>query len=230
MKEMFVNSIFFGIGLSVGTYFIGTAIKKRFKFFLFNPLLISITMCIATLLIFDIEYKSYNVGAKYISYLLTPATVSLAIPLYEQLSELKKNFTAIMVGIASGVVTSSVTILAMAVLFKLTHMQYVTLLPKSITTAIGMDLSKELGGTVAITVTAIIMTGLFGNIAGDQICRIFRIKNPVAKGVAIGTASHAMGTAKAMEIGKIEGAMSSLSIAVAGAMTVGAAIIFEKLM
>lgn len=228
MKEIFENSLFFGVGISVGTYLLGIYLKKKLKIFIFNPLLVAITVTIATLLVLDIEYKSYENGAKYLSYLLTPATVALAIPLYEQFMELKKNFTAIMVGIASGVVTSLLTIFVMALLFKLTHTEYVTLLPKSITTAIGIGLSEELNGYVAITVTAIIITGLFGNIAGDYICRMFGIKHPIAKGVAIGTASHVMGTARAMEIGKTEGAMSSLSVAVAGAMTVGGAIIFEN--
>lgn len=228
MKEIFENSLFFGVGISVGTYLLGIYLKKKLKIFIFNPLLVAITVTIATLLVLDIEYKSYENGAKYLSYLLTPATVALAIPLYEQFMELKKNFTAIMVGIASGVVTSLLTIFVMALLFKLTHTEYVTLLPKSITTAIGIGLSEELNGYVAITVTAIIITGLFGNIAGDYICRMFGIKHPIAKGVAIGTASHVMGTARAMEIGRTEGAMSSLSVAVAGAMTVGGAIIFEN--
>lgn len=228
MKEIFENSLFFGVGISVGTYLLGIYLKKKLKIFIFNPLLVAITVTIATLLVLDIEYKSYENGAKYLSYLLTPATVALAIPLYEQFMELKKNFTAIMVGIASGVVTSLLTIFVMALLFKLTHTEYVTLLPKSITTAIGIGLSEELNGYVAITVTAIIITGLFGNIAGDYICCMFGIKHPIAKGVAIGTASHVMGTARAMEIGKTEGAMSSLSVAVAGAMTVGGAIIFEN--
>ena len=134
-----------------------------------------------------------------------------------------------MTGIAAGVVTSLSSIFVMAMLFKLSHTEYVTLLPKSITTAIGIGLSTELGGYISITVTSIIITGLFGNIAADLMCRIFGIKNPVAKGVAIGTATHVMGTSKAMEIGKIEGAMSSLSVAVAGAMTVGAAILFKNL-
>jgi putative effector of murein hydrolase len=117
----------------------------------------------------------------------------------------------------------------MALLFGLGHTEYVTLLPKSITTAIGIGLSQELDGYVAITVSAIMITGLFGNIAGGVLCRILGIKNPIAKGIAIGTASHVMGTSKAMELGKVEGAMSSLSVAVAGAMTVGAAILFQGL-
>jgi putative effector of murein hydrolase len=229
MKDILGNSLFFGVGISIGTYILGTIIKKKVNFFLFNPLLLAITMTIATLLVTGIEYSEYNNGAKYLSYLLTPATVALAIPLYEQVKLLKSNLTAILIGIASGVLTSFISIFAMALLFRLGHTEYVTLLPKSITTAIGIGLSQELNGYVAITVSAIMITGLFGNIAGAAICRLFGIKHPVATGIAIGTASHVMGTAKAMEIGEIEGAMSSLSVAVAGCMTVGAAIIFEGL-
>lgn len=227
MKEILENSLFFGAAISIGTYILGTWIKKKCNFFLFNPLLLSITMTIAVLLVTGIDYAHYNDGAKYLGYLLTPATVALAIPLYEQVSILKKNLTAILIGIASGVITSLITIFAMSLLFRLGHTEYVTLLPKSITTAIGIGLSEELGGYVAITVAAIMITGLFGNITGAVLCRILGIKHPIAKGIAIGTASHVMGTAKAMEIGKTEGAMSSLSVAVAGCMTVGAAIIFE---
>ena len=227
MKDFLGSSLFFGVILSFGSYLVGVYLKNKFKIFIFNPLLISIIISIATLLLLDIDYNSYNNGAKYLTYLLTPATVCLAIPLYEQMKQLKNNFTAIMIGIASGVITSAVTILILSLLFKLNHAQYVTLLPKSITTAIGIGLSEELGGYVAITVSAIMITGLFGNIAGELLCRILGIKHPVAKGVAIGTSTHVMGTAKAMEIGEIEGAMSSLAIAVAGCMTVIVAILFE---
>lgn len=227
MRDFLSSSLFFGVILSFGSYLVGVYLKNKFKIFIFNPLLISIVISIVALLLLDIDYNSYNSGAKYLSYLLTPATVCLAIPLYEQMKQLKDNFTAIMIGIASGVITSAVTILILALLFKLNHAQYVTLLPKSITTAIGIGLSEELGGYVAITVSAIMITGLFGNIAGELLCHILGIKHPVAKGVAIGTSTHVMGTAKAMEIGEIEGAMSSLAIAVAGCMTVLASILFE---
>ena len=227
MKEILSDSLFFGVGISVGAYLLGTFIKKKCNFFLFNPLLIAITTTIATLLVTGIEYQHYYNGAKYLSYLLTPATVALAIPLYEQVKSLKSNLTAILIGISSGVLTSSVSIFAMSLLFRLGHTEYVTLLPKSITTAIGIGLSEELNGYVAITVSAIMITGLFGNIAGAAICRLFGIKHPVATGIAIGTATHVMGTAKAMEVGEVEGAMSSLSVAVAGCITVGVAIIFE---
>ena len=229
MKEIMQESLFFGVALSVGTFILGLSLKKRVNIFLFNPLLVSIVCTIAVLLLTGISYEHYNSGAKYISYLLTPATVALAIPLYEQIILLKKNMTAIITGIASGVLASCVSIFAMSLFFALNHTQYVTLLPKSITTAIGIGLSQELGGYVAITVSTIILTGLLGNIAAEQMCRLFGIKHPIAKGVSIGTATHVMGTAKAMEMGEIEGAMSSLSVAVAGCMTVGAAILFENL-
>lgn len=230
MKEVLESSMFFGIAITLGAYLFGLFLKRKFKLFIFNPLLIAIAICIAILSIMGIEYSQYNESAQHISILLTPATVSLAIPLYEQILLLKRNMTAILVGIASGVITSGITILAMSLLFKLGHVEYVTLFPKSITTAIGIGLSQELGGYVAITVAAIMITGLFGNIAGEVMCRIFGIKHPVAKGIAIGTASHVMGISKAMEIGEIEGAMSSLSVAVAGCMTVAAAIVFENLL
>ncbi len=133
-------------------------------------------------------------------------------------------------GILSGVLTSLVSILECAFLFGFTHEQYVTLLPKSITTAIGMGVSEELGGISTITVAVIIITGILGNVIAESVCRIFRIEEPIAKGLALGTASHAIGTAKAMELGEVEGAMSSLAIAVAGLMTVVGASLFASLM
>lgn len=229
MNELLGNSLFFGVTLTLVAYIIGLWAKKCFKLFIFNPLLVAIVICISVLLLLNVSYAGYNSGAKYLNYLLTPATVALAIPLYEQVSVLKKNPTAIFLGIFSGVVVSAVSIFAMSLLFGLSHTEYVTLLPKSITTAIGIALSEELGGYVSITVVTIILTGLFGNIAGDVLCRLCGVKNPVAKGVAIGTSTHVMGTAKAMEMGEVEGAMSSLSVAVAGCMTVVVAILFEGL-
>ena len=195
-------------------------VKKKWKLAVFNPLLISIILVMAVLLIFHVDYETYNEGAKYLSYLLTPATVCLAIPLYEQLEQLKKNVKAIVAGILSGVVTSLCSVLILALAFGLSHEEYVTLLPKSITTAIGMGVSEELGGIVTITVAVIIVTGVLGNIIAELVCKIFRIHEPVARGIAIGSASHAIGTARALEMGEVEGAMSSLSIAVSGLLTV----------
>ena len=195
-----------------------------------NPLLVSIVCTILFLFGTGISYDTYNEGAKFLTWLLTPATVSLAIPLYEQWELLKNNAKAVMAGITAGVITSLLTVLLLSMALGLSHEEYVTLLPKSITTAIGMGVSEELGGYVTITVAVIVITGVIGNILGEFICKLFRIKEPISKGLALGTASHAIGTAKAMEIGEIEGAMSSLSIAVAGILTVLFATIFAGLL
>ena len=227
MKELLCNSVYFGVVLSLAAYWVGMLLKKRFRLQVLNPLMIAIALTIIVLLVCGVDYQSYNQSAKYLTYLLTPATVCLAIPLYEQFKLLKQNVTAIMVGISTGVVTALLSIFLMSLLFKLGHQEYVTLLPKSITTAIGIGLSEEMEGYVSITVASIMITGLFGNIAGEMICKLFRITHPIAKGVAFGTSAHVMGTSRAMEIGKVEGAMSSLSIVVAGLLTVLGAILFE---
>lgn len=229
MNELLQNAAYFGIFLSIGCYLAGIWLKKRFKLALFNPLLVAVLLCMALLFAFDIDYETFNQGAQHLTYLLTPATVCLAIPLYEQISLLKKHAAAVLVGVASGVISCLGSILLLSFLFSLSHQQYVTLLPKSITTAIGMGVSDELGGMVTITVAAIILTGILGNIIAERVLKLFHIEEKVARGLAIGTAAHAIGTAKAMEMGRIEGAMSSLSIAVAGLMTVLAATLFACL-
>ena len=220
MSDFFETSVFAGVTVSLIAYFVGMFLKKKLKLAIFNPLLVSIIFTIIVLVISKVDYKVYNDGAKYLSWFLTPATVCLAIPLYEQWQLLKKNYKAVIVGITSGVLTSLLTVFVLSLVMNLDHAQYVTLLPKSITTAIGMGLSEELGGYVTITVAVIVITGVLGNIFGEVICKLFRIEEPIAKGLALGSASHAIGTAKAMEMGEIEGAMSSLSIAVAGILTV----------
>lgn len=227
MHSLLEQSVFFGVAVSIAAYEAGSLLKKKYHSALFNPLLLSVAATIVLLVLFRIDYDTYYEGAKYLSYLLTPATVCLAIPMYEQLELLKKNLKAVMVGIISGVLMSLGCILVMAIVFGLNHETYVTLLPKSITTAIGMGVSEELGGYVTITVATIVITGVLGNIIGEGLCKLFHIEEPIAKGVALGTASHAIGTARAMEMGEIEGAMASLSIAVAGLLTVVGALVFS---
>ena len=190
--------------------------------------MISIVFVIVVLKVLHVDYASYESSAKYLSYLLTPATVCLAIPLYQQISLLKKNLLAVVLGIVSGVLASLGGVLVMALAFGLNHEQYVTLLPKSITTAIGMGVADELGGITTITVAVIIVTGVLGNVIGEMVCKIFHIEEPIAVGLALGTSAHAIGTSKALELGEIEGAMSSLSIAVAGLLTVILASVFAN--
>ena len=228
MNQMIINSTTIGVEISVMGYDLVLLLKRKFKSAIFNPLLISIIFVICCLLLFRVDYDNYNKSAQYLSYLLTPATVCLAIPLYQQIKLLKENVVAIFAGIISGVLTSLVFIFVFALIFNFGHEEYVTLLPKSITTAIGMGISEELGGYVTITVAVIIITGVLGNICGEAVCKIFKITNPVAKGIALGTSSHAIGTAKAMEMGEIEGAMSSLSIVIAGICTMVGASVFAN--
>lgn len=220
MREMLETSAFLGVVITLGSFELGRAMKKRWNFALFNPLLLGIVFSIAVLLVFRIDCGTYLNGAKYVNFLLTPATVCLAVPLYEKFELLKKNALAAMLGIGAGVVASAATVFALSALFRLDLSMFATLLPKSITTAIGMDVSVELGGYASLTVAAIIMTGVLGNICAESACRLFRITSPIAQGVAIGTASHAVGTSKALEMGEIQGAMSSLSLVVAGLLTV----------
>lgn len=162
-----------GVAISLVAYAAGAFLRRKFKSDVFNPLLIAIAVTILFLAASKTDYETYNNGAKVLSWLLTPATVALAIPLYEQTALLKKNYKAVFAGIISGVLTSLVSILAMAALFRLSHREYVTLLPKSITTAIGMGISEELGGYVTVTVAVIVITGVLGNIFAKALCKIF---------------------------------------------------------
>lgn len=230
MNELVLSSATFGVVISLIGYFIGVFLKQKFKNPLLNPLLISIALVMVFILTLKIDYQSYNSSAKYLSWLLTPATVSLAIPLYVEIERLKKNIKAILISIFVGSLTSMGSIWLLSLLFRFDHAQFVTFLPKSITTAIGMSVSEELGGIVPITVAAIIITGILGNILGETILKIFKITDPVAKGLAFGTSAHAIGTSKAMEVGEVEGAMSSLAIVVAGIITVVGANFFAMLL
>lgn len=220
------NSVYFGLVLSIGAYYIGMLLKKKFKLAILNPLLVAIVIVICVLAAGKVDYEAYNKGAKYVTYLLTPATVALAVPMYERLDILKKNIKAVAAGIITGVLTSFVSVLIISFAFSLTHQQYITLLPKSITTAIGMGLSEEIGGISTLTTAAIVLTGIFGNMVGEKIFRLLKIKKPVAKGIALGSAAHAIGTAKAIELGETEGALAGLSIAVSGLITVVAVNVF----
>lgn len=226
MNKLLADSIYFGMTVSIIGYGIGLLVQKKLKNGLFNPLLISIIFVIAVIKIFDIRYETYDETAKYLSYLLTPATVALAVPLYQKINLLKENLWAVGLSIVAGVLSSMGSVFLLSWMFQLSHEQYVSMLPKSITTAIGMGISEELGGIVAISVAAITITGILGNVIAELVCKIFRITDPIAKGLAIGTASHAAGTSKALEIGEVEGAMSSLSIAVSGLLTVVFASVF----
>ena len=224
------NASFFAVFACMGLYFAGMAIQRRFPHPLLNPMLLSMTVIVVFLVASGMDYRVFQEGAQPLSFLLTPATVALAIPLYQQLDKLKQNWQAIIAGISAGVVASGTSIFLMCALLGMNHAEYVSILPKSITTAIGMVLSEELGGYPSITVGMIIVAGLSGNIFGEQMLRLMRIDDPIARGIGMGSASHAFGTTRAITMGEVEGAMSGLSTAVSGLITVVAVQAFVSLL
>ena len=228
MNEVVQNSTIIGIVISLLAFEIGMVLRTKFGYAVLNPLLISIILVIGFMVAFHIDYDSYVMSARYLSYLLTPTTVGLAVPLYQHIQLLKDNPLAVMLGVFSGVLTSLASILLLCLVFHMNHAEYITLLPKSITTAIGMSVVEELGGYTTITVATIIVTGILGNVLAEPVCHLFAIKSPIAKGLALGTSAHAIGTSKAMQLGEVEGAMASLAIVVCGIMTVVGASVFAN--
>lgn len=226
MHDFITNSVFAAVVISLLGYELGSFLKKKTGLAILNPLLVAVVVVIGVLLLLHVDYAVYEERSQLLHYMLTPSTVALAVPLYRQFSLLKKHGLAIAAGVLAGVLTSLVSTFLLAVLFRLTHEEYVTLLPKSITTAIGMGMSEEMGGIVTITVAVIVVTGIVGNIIGEWVCRLFHIRERIAVGLALGTSAHVIGTAKAMELGDVEGAMSSLAIVLAGIMTVVGANVF----
>lgn len=220
MDSLLSQTIYFGIVLSLLSYWVAIQIRKLLPYPIFNPLLVSAIISIGVLIAFDIDFNTYNKGAQFITFLLTPATVCLAVPLYKQVQILIKHFDAIIISLFSGCVSGVISIFLMCLIMKADPTIYYSLLPKSITTAIAIGVSDKLGGNSTITVGVVIITGILGAIIAKNICKLFKIKHPVAIGLALGNSAHAIGTSKALEFGEVEGAMSSLSIVIAGLLTV----------
>ena len=218
-----INSPLFGILLTLVAFETGVLISKKFKYSFLNPLLIGNILIVGFLLITGINLESYNVGGDYLSVMLSPATVVLAVPLYRQISKLKQFWKPILAGIFAGSLTSLACVIVVSKLIGLSDTLMLSLLPKSITIPMGSVVSAQIGGIPSVTIIAITVTGITGAVAAPAVCRFCRIKHKVAQGIAIGTASHALGTTKAMELGEVQGAMSSLSIGIAGVFTAIAA-------
>lgn len=219
MKELFASP-FFGISLSIITFWIGVRIQKKTGLVLCNPLLIAIVLVSAVLLVCRIPYEAYNEGGTIINMFLAPATACLAVSIYTQINLLKENWLPIVMGCTAGSITSMVSIYFMCRLFRLDEAVSASLIPKSVTTPIAVSISQNLGGIQAITVVAVIITGILGSIMAPTLIKLFRVKDPVAAGLAIGACSHAVGTSKALELGETEGAMSGLAIGICGILTV----------
>ena len=212
LNDFLSTSATWGVLLTLAAFALGTLINHKTGKAVFNPLLLGTVFVIVFLSVCGIPYASYN-------YLLLPATVSLAVPLYEKWDLLRKNVLAIVMGILAGTLASLGSVLVLSLLLRLDHSQYITLLPKSVTTAISMDVSKELGGIAALTGAIVILTGILGALMAETVCKVCHITHPIARGIGIGTAAHAVGTSKALQMGEVEGAMSGLAVAVAGVMT-----------
>ena len=219
MAEFLEGISLFPLVLTLGAYQVGLWLRKKWNNPLCNPLLIAIILVIGTLLLTGVSVDTYQAGTGAISWLLTPATVCLALPLYRQMKVLKKQLPAILVGIAAGTVVSLLVIFLLCRLFGLNRELTVAMLPKSITTAMGMVLSRDNGGIESLTTAAIIITGVLGSLVGSLLCKLLKLRDPVSQGVAFGTASHVIGTSRATEIDPLAGAVSSLSLAVAGLLT-----------
>ena len=219
LNDFLSTSATWGVLLTLAAFALGAFINRRTGKAIFNPLLLGTVFVIVFLSVCGIPYEDYKSSAAPVSYLLLPATVSLAVPLYEKWALLRKNLLAIVMGILAGTMASLGSVLVMALLLKLDHSQYITLLPKSVTTAISMDVSRELGGIAALTGAIVIFTGILGALLAETVCKVCKITHPIAKGIGIGTAAHAVGTSKALQMGEVEGAMSGLAVAVAGVMT-----------
>lgn len=218
--DAILNSPLFGIVLSILAFEIGLYINKKLKSPIFNPLLIAIALIILFLSIFHIPLESFNVGGSMISMFLAPATAVLAISIYNQFDILKKNFLPIMAGAFVGSLVSMGSVFFLSKMFGLDSVLTASLIPKSVTTPIAIEIASQLNGLVPVTVASVIITGILGSILAPVLIKIFKVKDPMAAGLAIGTCSHAVGTSKAIELGEVEGSMSGVAICIAGIMTV----------
>ena len=220
MHEFFSASNYFFMVLTLAVFALASFVLKKTKLVILNPILISAAILMLILSVLNIPNAQYQAGCAMLSYLLTPATICLAIGFYQQFQALKKHLWAIFVGTAAGTVCSLGFVWAACKLCGLDQTVIMSLLPKSITTAIGTALAEELGGVAAITTFVIAITGIFGNIAGPALSKLLKIRGAIPQGVAFGTASHVMGTTRATELCALTGAVSSLSLTIAGLLTV----------
>jgi predicted murein hydrolase (TIGR00659 family) len=219
MSEFLMSSAYFGIVLSVAIYAVAVAINRKWNIALTTPLLLTAAGVIGFLLLFDIPYDAYRHSAQYLNWFLVPATVCFAVPMYKQIRELGRYKFAIIASIIFGCIVSVATVVGMCLAFGVGDIIAKSLAAVSVTTAIAIGITTELGGIAAITVFAVIVTGILGNAIGRQICEMLKLQSPIAQGLAIGNSSHAMGTARALEMGAETGAASSIAIVISGIIT-----------
>ena len=227
MSLSLLSTPFFGIGLTFIVALLSLYFKKKINYSLFNPMLFSMLSIIIILSLFEIPYENYALGGDYIMKLLGPITVVLAVPLYQHHKILKEHAVAILLGIALGSLVALLSVYTFSYIFSLDELLMRSLLPRSVTTPIGIEASKMLDALVGLTLLSIVITGTFGAIVASWVFKIFKIKTPIAKGVALGTSAHAIGTGRAFELGTLEGAMAGLSIAITGVYTLVWLVLFQ---
>ena len=219
MIDTLLSSGFFGVVLTVAAFSIGVFLQQKCKSAILNPILVGAALVMLVLWGLKIPVSDYQADCTLLTYLITPATICLAISCYEQLQKLKKHLFAILIGVAGGSVASLLSVWLMSKCFGLNDVLTASLLPKSITSAIGMVISERAGGVGALTTAVIIITGILGNMFGSSLAKLFRLEDPISQGVGFGTAAHVMGTSRATEISALTGAVSSLSLTMAGLIT-----------
>lgn len=228
MKEINEITVYFSLFITLFVFYSAIKIKNKCNLSIFNPLLVSIIVMIIFLKIVGMPTELYSRNTEILMYLLTPATICLALPLYQNLHLLEQYWKALFAGISAGVISNLIIIYLLAKAFRLSYKEFVTILPKSITSAISLAISEELGGNVTVTILVVVITGVMGNVLADGIFYRMKLKNKMAKGVALGTSAHVIGTAKAMEYGEAEGGMASLAIVISGILTVIIISIFTR--
>ena len=225
MSEL-ASSAFFSLTLTVLAYWVGITIQKKSGLVICNHMIIAAGLIIAVLKLLGISYEQYYVGGSIVNMLLGPATACMALAIHEKRELLKENWLPVLLGCLAGSVTTVVTVLVMSRMFGLSAEMTASLLPKSVTTPIATAISESHGGIASVTVAAVIFTGILGNLTALFLVKLFRVRDPMAAGLGIGACSHAMGTAKALEMGKTEGAMSGLAIGICGIITSLLALLF----
>lgn len=228
MKEINEITVYFSLFITLFVFYSAIKIKDKCNMSIFNPLLVSIIVMIIFLKISGMPTELYSRNTEILMYLLTPATICLALPLYQNLYLLRQYWKALLAGISAGVISNLIIIYLLAKAFSLSYKEFVTILPKSITSAISLAISEELGGNVTVTILVVVITGVMGNVLADGIFYRMKLKNKMAKGVALGTSAHVIGTSKALEYGEAEGGMASLAIVISGILTVIIISIFTR--
>ena len=212
---------YFGLFISLGAFMVGLKLNKKYPYAFMNPLLIGTILVVGLILMLDIEVTNFQKSAQILSDLLTPATICLAVPVYRQFKILRENSWVVLISCVAGMISGLVTIIGLALILQMSEITTLSTLARSITMAIALDTTELIGGVAGIIVAGVIFAGIFGTVVSGLIFRIFRIEEPIAKGLAMGAASHAMGTAESLKVSELQGAMSSLAMVVSGVVMVG---------